>query len=150
MPKSQPNDKQGHTWRFSFSLAEVEISKMIPPIARQCFVTLKVIRKDFLKTKCGKLKSYHLKTIFMWVLEKTQPHEWNSENAEVVFHSLLDAVIKAVSERYCPHYWLNDINLFEDFTLRDAHKLHMFLNRVKRNPTHYINIPTSLGSDVGR
>ena len=52
VPKSQPNDKQGVTWRFSFSKAEVELSKLISLTARRCFIALKVIGKDFLYPYC--------------------------------------------------------------------------------------------------
>ena len=52
VPKSQPNDKQGVTWRFSFVKAEVELSKLISLTARRCFIALKVIGKDFLYPYC--------------------------------------------------------------------------------------------------
>jgi len=43
VPKSQPGDKEGLTWRISFSKAEVEFSKLIPKIPQMCMMRLKVI-----------------------------------------------------------------------------------------------------------
>ena len=77
VPKSQPDDKEGLTWRFSFSQAEVELSKLINLVARKCFVALKIIYKDFLKSH--KIKSYHLKTIFFNYLEKTDESLWHPD-----------------------------------------------------------------------
>ena len=59
------------TWRYSFSLAERELSKEINEIARKCFLCLKIISADHLKPICKRLKSYHLKTILFRTLEVT-------------------------------------------------------------------------------
>ena len=143
VPKSQPNDEKGHTWRFSFSKAEIEFSKLINPIARKCFIALKIIGKDFLKPQCERLKSYHLKTIFYRVVEQTKPEQWTDERIEIEFDFLLDEIIRAVINKDCRHFWLQQINLFEEFTGRDIKKLQKILMKIKEKPTHYIQ-PTSL------
>ena len=63
VPKSQPDDEEGLTWRYSFSLAEIELSKLIHPNAKRCFIAMKIIGKDFLKQSCKRFKSYHMKVI---------------------------------------------------------------------------------------
>ena len=49
VPKSQElGDPSQTTWRFSFSQAEVELSKLISDDARKCLLALKIVLKDFL------------------------------------------------------------------------------------------------------
>ena len=138
VPKSQPNDKQGVTWRFSFSKAEVELSKLINPTSRRCFIALKVIGQDFIYPYCSGLKSYHLKTIFLNMLEKTPPDFWCDEKIEECFYLLLDHVTQAIETRICPHYWLYGINLFDKLTEKEVIKVLKMCNYVKKNPSHYI------------
>ena len=47
--KPAPGDTEENSWRFSFSLAEVELSKLVPDTARKCFLALKIILKDHLQ-----------------------------------------------------------------------------------------------------
>lgn len=79
IPKSQPNDTKKITWRFSFSNAEVQLSKLINPVARKCFLGLKIIAKRYLQPMCKEFKSYHIKTILYYTLEKTPLSFWREE-----------------------------------------------------------------------
>ncbi|XP_066922923.1 uncharacterized protein [Clytia hemisphaerica] len=138
VPKSQPNDIEGTTWRYSFSTAEVVLSKWISPEARKCFVALKIISKDFLKPRCKSFKSYFLKMIFYNVLEKTDENEWVEANLESCFHLLLDGVIKSIENENCPHHWIPEINLFKNFTSNDFKALKEILLEIKQRPQSYI------------
>lgn len=57
VPKSPLDDKKGIHWRYSFSKAEVELSKLVPPAARKCFIVLKIISKDYIQPTCKELTS---------------------------------------------------------------------------------------------
>lgn len=89
VPKAHSDDLRGLTWRISFSRAEVELSKLVPEAARMCLVGLKVITKDYLAVACKKLKSYHLKCIFLHTLEITDPSIWTEDNLLFCFERLL-------------------------------------------------------------
>ena len=149
VPKSQPNDKKFFTWRFSFSKAEVELSKLVNSTARKCFISLKIIGKDYLLPRCKRLKSYHLKTIFLNMLENTPPAYWCDEKIEECFHLLLDHVIQAVETRICPHYWLYGINLFDTLTENDVNTLLSVLIKVKESPSNYIESLFFKTDDLG-
>jgi len=47
--KPAPDDEDETSWRFSFSVAEVELSKLVPETARKCFLAVKIILKDHLQ-----------------------------------------------------------------------------------------------------
>ena len=80
VPLSQKNDKSKLTWRYSFSLAERELSKQVNEIARKCFLCVKIIGADHLKPICKKLSSYHLKTVLFRTLEVTSAEMWSEIN----------------------------------------------------------------------
>ena len=139
VPKSHPKDKEGVTWRFSFSKAEVTLLNLIEPTARKCFVSFKIIAKDFLIPCCKKLRTYYFKTIFMHVLEKNETNFWREDEIEKCFYCLIDHVIQAVKSRQCPHFWLSGVNLFEDLTDKDEKRLLKLLTKIKKGPSPYID-----------
>ena len=139
VPKSQPGDREGLTWRISFSKAEVELSKLIPPTARMCLIGLKIIAKDYLSVVCRKITSYHLKSLLLHALESTDPQFWLQEaNLDIYFNLLFGKLLDAVTDKRCPHFWLPEINLFENLTEPDVRKLTKVLRKVLKSPESFI------------
>ena len=130
------------TWRYSFSIAERKLSKLVPETARKCILALKTLGKDHLKPGSNKLASYHLKTVFLNMMQDKTADFWREEEIEECFHALLDRVIKAVENRQCPHLWIDGDNLFKDLDWWDSWKLLRVLNEIKQDPVPYINSRT--------
>uniref|UniRef100_A0A7M5X3U4 Mab-21-like HhH/H2TH-like domain-containing protein n=1 Tax=Clytia hemisphaerica TaxID=252671 RepID=A0A7M5X3U4_9CNID len=139
--KSQTDDNIGITWRYSFSKAEVELSKLVNPVARKCYLALKAILKDHLQPIAPWLKSYHLKTILYWTMEKTPAEFWEKETLENCFSHLIESVKNAISNQSCPHLWISTINLFDKELITERMYEHLLLkvNRIARNPHWYIS-----------
>ena len=78
------------------------------------------------------LKSYHLKTVFLNLLEKTPPDFWCDEKIEECFYLLLDHVTQAIEKRICPHYWLYGIDLFDKLTEKEVIKVVKKCNYIKK------------------
>ena len=87
--KHAPGDEDKSSWRFSFSLAEVELSKLVPETARKCFLAMKIILKDHLQPVVPEIGSYHIKTVFLNSLEKIPVGFWVEENIEECLLTLL-------------------------------------------------------------
>ena len=138
VPKSQKDDADETTWRFSFSQAEVELSKLITANARNCFLALKVIHKDFLVFTCPELTSYHLKTILLNKLETTGLDFWSADNTEVAFLSLLEDLRGALDTKTCNHYWIPQVNLFKDIAPHKLNSVSKVVAKVIQNPSPYI------------
>jgi len=147
VPKSDPEDLEGVTWRISFSKAEVELSKLVPEAARLCFVGLKVIVKDYLTVVCKKFRSYHLKCIFLHTLEITEPSIWKEDNLEICFDVLLKSLRTCLENEMVPNFWLSTENLLKDFTKKDFEKLLEQLTRVEKDPKKFIE-PLRQGKPV--
>ncbi|XP_022794535.1 uncharacterized protein LOC111333257 [Stylophora pistillata] len=111
--KPAPSDKNKTIWRFSFSLAEMELSKLVSDTARKCFLALKIILKDHLHPVVPKLSSYHIETIFLNTLEKVPVVFWMEDNIEECFLTLLAELRDALLFRSCPHHWFSSVNLLE-------------------------------------
>ena len=138
IPKSQPNDTKKITWRFSFSNAEVQLSKLINPVARKCFLGLKIIAKRYLQPMCKEFKSYHIKTILYYTLEKTPLSFWREENIKRCFQRLLDELLHTLYKKRCPHFWISDINLYSGIKKSSLKTLHRKVLKMRGNPASYV------------
>ena len=148
IPKSQPNDKKKITWRFSFSYAEVQLSTLINQSAKNCFLCLKIISRHYLQPKCENFKSYHLKSIFYYTLEKTQIELWTDDNIEKGFEILLDELLQTLNERRCPHFWISNINLYEGVEKKSLKRLYRTALKIRQNPAPYVKEMVGLCGDV--
>ena len=138
VPKpSRPDLSSRLNWRWSFSLGEVVLSYAYPQRAKSCYLLFKIMRSTYLKYKCPYLKTYHLKTILLWTLERNPPEVWTENNIPACVHLLLDELIGCVESRVCPNYWLPRVNLFADLQESVASDLCVRLRVIKANPDVY-------------
>ncbi|XP_078364436.1 uncharacterized protein LOC144648864 [Oculina patagonica] len=142
--KPAPKDQDKTSWRFSFSLAEVELSKLVPETARKCFLALKIILKDHLQPVASGITSYHLKTIFLNTLEKVPVAFWVDENIEECFLTLLTELRDALESMNCRHHWFSKINMFAKYTscfcieTRTSQRLAKKVQTILNNPAPFI------------
>ncbi|KAL9979215.1 hypothetical protein ACROYT_G016845 [Oculina patagonica] len=135
--KPAPSDESKTSWRFSFSLAEVELSKLVPDTARKCFLALKIILKDHLQPVVPEITSYHMKTIFLNTLEKVPVGFWVEGNIEECFLTLLAELRDALLSTNCPHHWFSFINLF-NIEANELQRLAKKVNRIMKDPAPFI------------
>ena len=135
--KPAPNDEDKTSWRFSFSLAEVELSKLVPHTARKCFLALKIILRDHLQPVVPEISSYHIKTIFLNTLEKVPVGFWVESNIEECFLTLLAELRDALASMNCPHHWFSFINLF-DIKANKLQRLAKKVERILKDPAPFI------------
>ena len=136
--KPAPSDVDQRSWRFSFSLAEVELSKLVPDVARKCFVALKIILKDHLQPVVPEIGSYHIKTIFLNTLEKVPVGFWTDDNIEECLLTLLTELCDALLSLKCPHHWFSFVNLFSDIREYDLQRLARKVDRIIKDPAPFI------------
>lgn len=134
---SAVNDDNDLEWLVSFPHCETYLSQRIPQVAKACYLALKIIFKDHLSYHCETLKSYHLKTVLFWELEKHPKEFWNIFCIEKCFLHLLDSFIQCVSEKSFPSYWLDDHNLFKACDAEVTDLLGL-LSKIRSNPAPYI------------
>ena len=126
--KPAPDDEDKTTWRFSFSVAEVELSKLVPETARKCFLVMKIILKDHIQPVVPEIGSYHIKTVFLNTLEKFPVGFWVEGNIEECFLTLLTELRGSMVSMKCSHHWFSSVNLFDI----DGKKLQILARKIER------------------
>ena len=126
--KPAPDDGDKSSWRFSFSIAEVELFKLVPETARKCFLAMKIILKDHLQPVVHEIGSYHIKTIFLNSLEKFPVGFWVENNIEECLLTLLTELRESFVSMKCSHHWFSFVNLFEI----DEKKLQILARKIER------------------
>ncbi|VDI54159.1 Hypothetical predicted protein [Mytilus galloprovincialis] len=120
--KSSPNEYL--EWRMSFSMAEKKLIHSLSHTQLLCYALLKIVLKNIIKPKHGDLIcSYFLKTIMFWLCEEFQSSDWKPEKMFLCFMNCLRRLIYSVEYKTCLHYFIPDINLFEERFTGDQHKM---------------------------
>jgi len=103
-------------WRISPSLIERHLMFSMDMIHVQCYVALKLLKKDIIKpylNESGKLTSFHCKTALFYAREQLPSSMWRDE-------CLFDCIIYCLNllrcwsiKGHCPHYIMDTVNLFD-------------------------------------
>ena len=124
------------SWRFSFSRQERSLAKLVPMQARYAYMALKSLFKKHWKPKCHFVKSYHLKTWFLWFLESKNEDFWKQQKTENEndfdqVYSFLKYIHEELGKTSCHHYFMADIDLLDQIlkTRPEAIKEIIFLRR---------------------
>jgi len=133
----------GLEWRFSFSQAEIFLSECIPEAARTAYLALKATNKRHLNNRGRKLKTYPLKCILFYEVEKKHPDYWDGDTKEIVedfFLVLLKQLSLCFKLEKCPNYWIPMINLFGDgeLTSFDCLRKAQLCNEIMKSPKKYV------------
>ena len=121
VPVGHPTSRtQDMEWRISYSQAEMLVCRTIQDTARTAYIKLKgVIKKAFQGSRCV-FKSYHLKTVLLWVLEKWGNTDMTEK--EVSFR-VMEKRECFLQERKIPHYFNPRVNLIDHLTRREVSKV---------------------------
>ncbi|XP_060078589.1 uncharacterized protein LOC132558082, partial [Ylistrum balloti] len=132
---SQENDLE---WLVSFPHCETYLGQHVPQVAKACYLALKIILKDHLMYVCKCLKTYQLKSVLFWELEKHPVEFWEMDNIEECFLCLFDSFQDCVKRKNCPSYWIENHNLLHDCDDHEITELLFVLKRIRSNPAPYI------------
>ena len=133
-------------WRYSFSQAEMLLADNIPEKARGSYLALKAVIKTHInkvyddKGYPHNIASYALKTILFYEVERLEESYWNQDGGiyEKFFWVLFNSLHKKVEENYCPHYWIETLNLFDEMVEEDFTFLKDRLAKIKAEPIKYM------------
>ena len=105
-------------WRISYSHAETEICRNISDVARSAYLKFKdQIKSNICNSRCGEvIKSYHLKTTLLWVLEECGDVDMDEE---FYLRRLNDKLASFLQRRNFLHYFNPRINLVDHISQDD-------------------------------
>ena len=112
-------------WRLSFSIAERTLVWSFNHTQLQCYAVMKVILKEYVKTKCaGKYKSvlcsYFIKTFLFWQFEKMERSFWQIANLIGCIIFLFREFYFCIQSGTLQHYFVTRFNLLEIKLTPDA------------------------------
>ncbi|CAF4522748.1 unnamed protein product, partial [Didymodactylos carnosus] len=106
-------------WRLSFSIAEVTLINTIDNNKKQIYSILKLLIKYICRINNIKsLKSYQLKTIFLWYCEQQQPFqdEQLCLTKKQLILDLLKFTMNFYENKSIPHYFISAYNVLIERT----------------------------------
>ena len=139
--RNEPHD-HGLDWRFTFANAESYLFRHHGSKAgyRLSYAILKAIIKVFIREKKKDfpvLRSYHLKTIFLWFAERRDFSE-DLKPADVFLH-ILEDYIKALNEKDIPHYFVSHRNMLAPYNNEQILEAVELLEDIHRRPVWHVH-----------
>ncbi|KAL3855306.1 hypothetical protein ACJMK2_014522 [Sinanodonta woodiana] len=116
VPVGHPLSPESHLeWRISISYGEKLLVWQFNSTQYKCYVSLKMIKKYFVKPICGEkaLSSYHCKTCVFYALQSTPSSLWQPENLLLCVELCLRTLCQWVKSGYCPNYFIPEENMFD-------------------------------------
>ncbi len=138
IPKPSHGGNPDTEWRLSFSKAELLLSKAMTQTQKNCYKILKVIcTEEFSDPKV--ICSYHLKTTFLWALERVPATHWSGSRIGQRVLGLLSDLQGCLTSGRLPNYFIPEMNLLEGLSNRD---LQLARDQVTRILIHPLIFPT--------
>jgi len=103
-------------WRVSPSLIERHLMFSMGIIHIQCYVILKLLKKDTINPYLngnGKLTSFHCKTTLFYAREQLLPEMWTVDRLFDCIMYCLELLRDWTISGHCPHYIMDEVNLFD-------------------------------------
>ena len=104
-------------WRWSFSLAEMIIANARTKEMDLSYLVLKSIFYRYLKPveyDDKTLTSYLIKTVLLWQCEENDETWWSERRIVSCISVLLNRLKESFYNKHLPHYFIRDINLFDN------------------------------------
>ena len=138
VPKGHPLSHEFDLlWRVSFSEVEVLLSKALTRQKRQCYLVAKYLIKGL--DKCV-ISSYHIKTVFFWLLENDEFPSDMSLGEGVL--QIIKELSKSLSSHSIPNYFIEGNNLLEHIPIDECLLLADELKLALSQPVlSFINSP---------
>ena len=124
-------------WRLSFSIADRTLVRSFNHTQLQCYAVMKLILKEYVKTKCAEkhtsvLCSYFIKTFLFWQFEKMERSFWQIANLSGCIMYLFHDFFSCIRTGVLRHYFVPRFNLLEIKLTPDAQtELLKIFGRVK-------------------
>ena len=124
-----------YTFRMSFSHPEKILCNAMNETQLKSYRLMKALHIAKFKKCSERFTSYHVKTTIFWAMEKNETEFWTAENLEVCVTLLLVILLDAIKYKYLEHFFIQGLNLFENFTTEEFEKLENEINEALQDLT---------------
>ncbi|KAH3829650.1 hypothetical protein DPMN_102877 [Dreissena polymorpha] len=102
-------------WRISTNTIERLLMFDLSIVQMRAYILTKMIRKEFLgPLEDTRLSTFHMKTSFLFTIEQFPENIWRNDNLLQCVLYCLNTLRRFLKRRYCPHYTIASVNLFEN------------------------------------
>ena len=108
-----PHADDVRLWRLSFSRPEAMLVRGLPPAVRYCLMLLRLVRV-YQRPRLADVSSYYLKTCVFWLCLQQPEAHW--QDPLTAMRVVLDMLERAVSERFLPCFFWEELNVLRDPT----------------------------------
>ncbi|CAF1092683.1 unnamed protein product [Didymodactylos carnosus] len=127
---------QRFEFRYSFSAVEIILAdkrtkneKILNGVTRNIYY--KYLYKPQDGNNDGRIRSYFVKTTVLWMCEQMDLNAFKHEDDEVIAKHMaekwIDYVCSLLKQRYCPHYFVDGLNILESCSVEALEKAHQTL-----------------------
>ncbi|KAH3783912.1 uncharacterized protein LOC127842502 [Dreissena polymorpha] len=103
-----------YQWRISTNLTERLLMFSLDTVHLKAYTLTKMIRKEFFVPEyLERLSTFHFKTAFFFTVENTRPDVWREDNLINCVKYIFATLMRFLKRRHCPHYTIENVNLFE-------------------------------------
>jgi len=132
-------------WRITFAEAESKLFEYHSDKAalKLCYVVIKFAIKQFSRVKKRSypaLKSYHLKTVVLWIAEQTGelPFDMytigNNRTLGALLLYIISTYKRLLHEGYLQHYFIKDVNILVPYGVEECTAAMHLLDEFNRKP----------------
>ncbi len=136
VPKHSPGGNADLEWRLSFSQAEIILSNNMTNVQKNCYKFINAIHNKELQNP-KVLTTYHMKTVFLWILETFPDSQWTEETTADRVCDILYEVLIFLTEGKLPHYFLPELNLLDGFSHDEIDSVTKKLTSIIHNLDQY-------------
>ena len=144
VPVAHPNSSFPlFDWRYSFSKAEVHLSKSLSFHQKTCYILFKLLAKHA-TTKSNILKTYYLKNIMFHCCERIPDEFWKPRYLSTCLFELIDSLLDGLERGEIPHFFIKINNLISHLPHDRIEALKQELLSLRRSPIdHLIQLANS-------
>lgn len=140
-------------FRLSFNLQEITLVQNFPPVAKEIFIALKAylkgtFQKHYKKYEVkNKLRSYHMKTIMLWMCEHEKMDFWDKKNMVIGLSKVLEFLKTCLKDKKLDHYFIRS-NLFCGFEDSDFDVHSACVENILIDPVGHIDTFFEIDKEV--
>ena len=133
-PSKSENSDPSTMFRLSFNMAETLLAETLTLFQRECYRVFKMYFYEKLRREPKIITTYHLKTVFYWLLEETDANLWKSENRAHCCLLLLLSLEASLKKIELKHYFIPENNLFKHLKKQDVQEMLHELEQIIADP----------------
>ncbi|CAC5359887.1 unnamed protein product [Mytilus coruscus] len=121
VPTGNPLSRNKHEqFRLSFSMVEIKCFNQLTAKMRTNYgISKYAFKRLFCSESCDILSSYHIKTIFLWIVEELRINDWKRISPINFVRTVFSEMKSCILKQSVRHFFVNGCNIFPSHKISD-------------------------------